>query len=212
MTNADTAVAVLTSRRRWQALSLLGVAIVVYALDQLSKNWVVDHLPEGQSVPVLGEFLQWHFVRNPGAAFSMASGATWIFTILAAVVVVVIVWQLRKLGSRVWALFFALLLGGVLGNLTDRLVREPGFPVGHVIDFISTPWMLPAIYNVADIAIVVAMCLFALLVLLGVPIDGSPRQRSHDHGTNDTVADDTVADDPTRSDAGVSDADRDEAR
>lgn len=215
MTNADTAVAVPTSRRRWQALSLLGVAIVVYALDQLSKNWVVDHLPEGQSVPVLGEFLQWHFVRNPGAAFSMASGATWIFTILAAAVVVVILWQLRKLGSRVWALFFALLLGGVLGNLTDRLVREPGFPVGHVIDFISTPWMLPAIYNVADIAIVVAMCLFALLVLLGVPIDGSPRRRSRDahaEGTADGVhAAETNSDGASDDETGPDQASRSEA-
>lgn len=168
------------SRRRLQALLLLSVAIVVFAVDQLTKNWVVANLPEGESVPVLGEFLQWHFVRNPGAAFSMASGATWIFTILAAVVVVVILWQVRRLGSRSWALFFALLLGGVLGNLTDRLTREPGFPVGHVIDFISTPWMLPAIYNVADMAIVVGMALFVLISLLGLPIDGSPRPRKGD--------------------------------
>jgi signal peptidase II len=126
---------------------------------------------------VLGEFLQWYFVRNPGAAFSMASGATWIFTILAVVVVVVILWQIRRLGSRSWAIFLALLLGGVLGNLTDRLTREPGFPVGHVIDFISTPWMIPAIYNVADMAIVVGMGLFILISLLGLPIDGSPRPR-----------------------------------
>lgn len=168
------------SRRRIQALSLLGVAIVVFAADQLSKNWVVANLPEGQTVPVLGDFLQWHFVRNPGAAFSLASGATWIFTVLAVVVVIVILWQLRRLGSRAWALFFALLLGGVLGNLTDRLTREPGFPEGHVIDFILTPWMWlgfpPAIYNVADIAIVSAMGLFVIIALLGVPIDGSPRR------------------------------------
>lgn len=149
----------------------------MYAVDQLTKNWVVANLPEGEPVPVLGEFLQWYFVRNPGAAFSMASGATWIFTLLATVVVGVIVWQIRKLGSRAWALFFALLLGGVLGNLTDRLTREPGFPVGHVIDFISTPWMLPAIYNVADMAIVVGMGLFIIISLLGIPIDGSPRAR-----------------------------------
>ncbi len=123
-------------RHRATALALLGLAIVVYACDQLSKNWVVANLPEGRSVPVLGEFLQWHFVRNPGAAFSMASGATWVFTLLAVVVVGAIIWQVRHLGSRTWAVFFALLLGGVLGNLTDRLTRDPGFPVGHVIDFI----------------------------------------------------------------------------
>lgn len=167
-------------QHRTTALALLGLAVVVYACDQLSKNWVVANLPEGRSVPVFGNFLQWHFVRNPGAAFSMASGATWVFTLLAIVVVGVIIWQVRRLGSRTWAVFFALLLGGVLGNLTDRLTREPGFPVGHVIDFISTPWMFPwplspAIYNVADIGIVSAMCLFVLITLLGLPIDGSAR-------------------------------------
>lgn len=157
------------------ALALLSLALLVYALDQLTKNWVVANLPEGRSVPVLGEFLQWHFVRNPGAAFSFASGATWVFTLLAVVVVAAIIWQIRSLGSRSWAVFFALLLGGVLGNLTDRLTREPGFPVGHVIDFILTPWLIPAIYNVADMAIVSAMVLFVLITLFGLPIDGGPR-------------------------------------
>ena len=169
-------------KHRGSALALLSLAIVVYATDQLTKNWVVANLPEGRTVPVLGDFLQWHFVRNPGAAFSFASGATWVFTLLAAAVVGAIIWQVRHLGSRTWAIFFALLLGGVLGNLTDRLTRDPGFPVGHVIDFISTPWMFPwplspAIYNVADIGIVSAMCLFVLITILGLPIDGSPRSR-----------------------------------
>lgn len=169
------------SRRRLVPLLLIGVAIAVFAADQLVKNWVVATLPEGRTVPVLGEFLQWHFVRNPGAAFSLASGSTWIFTILAAVVVVVILWQIRRLRSISWALFLGLLLGGVLGNLTDRLTREPGFPEGHVIDFILTPWMwlgfTPAIYNIADMGIVVGMVLFVVISLIGLPIDGSPRAR-----------------------------------
>lgn len=170
-----------TPVHRGQALGLLALGVVVYAADQLTKNWVVANLPEGRPVPVLGEFLQWYFVRNPGAAFSMASGATWLFTLLAMVVVAAIVWQIKHLGSRTWAVFFSLLLGGVLGNLTDRLTREPGFPVGHVIDFISTPWLFPwplspAIYNIADMAIVSAMVLFVLITLIGLPIDGSPRK------------------------------------
>lgn len=168
------------SRRRLVPLVLLAVAALIYAADQLVKNWVVTHLPEGETVPVLGEFLQWHFVRNPGAAFSMASGATWIFTILAAVVVVVILWQIRRLRSVSWSIFLGLLLGGVLGNLTDRLTREPGFPVGHVIDFISTPWLWlgfpQGIYNIADMAIVGGMILFVAITLLGLPVDGSPRE------------------------------------
>lgn len=163
---------------RRQSLALLALALLVWGVDQLTKQWVVNNLPEGEAVAVWGEFLQWFFVRNPGAAFSFATGATWVFTVLAAVVVGAIVWQIRKLGSRSWALFFALLLGGVLGNLTDRLFREPGFGVGHVIDFISTPWMIPAIYNIADIAIVSAMVLFVLINILGLPMSGGPRVTS----------------------------------
>ena len=195
-------------RHRGSALALLSLAIVVYATDQLTKNWVVANLPEGRSVPVLGEFLQWYFVRNPGAAFSMASGATWVFTLLAAAVVGAIIWQVRHLGSRTWAIFFALLLGGVLGNLTDRLTRDPGFPVGHVIDFISTPWMFPwplspAIYNVADIGIVSAMCLFVLITILGLPIDGAPRSRGGKNGgyaeaiESEATDTDSTEEDPT---------------
>lgn len=179
---------------------LFAVAIVVFAADQLVKNWVVDTLPEGQSVPVLGEFLQWHFVRNPGAAFSLASGSTWIFTILATVVVCVILWQIRRLGSMLWAGFFGLLLGGVLGNLTDRLTRPPGFPVGHVIDFISTPWMIPAIYNIADIAICTGMALFVLVTLLGLPLDGSPRRKSG------AAAEEAAGDDEAGTEADSADA------
>lgn len=198
-------------RYRAQALSLLGIAVLVYAADQLTKNWVIANLPEGRPVPVLGEVLQWYFVRNPGAAFSFASGATWVFTLLAVVVVGAIVWQIRHLGSRTWAVFFALLLGGVLGNLTDRLTREPGFPVGHVIDFISTPWLFPwplspAIYNIADIAIVSSLCLFVLMALLGMPIDGSPRHKKNESSTETDVEPEPEAD--AKSDADVeSDAD-----
>lgn len=194
--SAPEAEAVARRRRAW-ALGLLGLAPLVLLVDQLTKNWVVTTLPENRTVPVLGEVLQWHFVRNPGAAFSFASGATWIFTVLAVVVVGVILWQLRRLGSRAWAVFLALLLGGVLGNLTDRLTREPGFPVGHVIDFISTPWMWPwtpgAIYNVADVAIVSGMGLFVVLTLLGRPLDGSPRRAPARTGSpaTDATADPT---------------------
>ncbi len=152
---------------------LVAGALVVYGLDQLSKFLVVANLSEGEVVPVLGTVLQWQFVRNPGAAFSLASGMTWIFTILAAGVITFIVWFARRIRSLAWALVFGLLLGGVLGNLTDRLLREPSFGLGHVIDFISTPWLIPAIYNVADMAIVSSMVLFMILTIRGVGLDGS---------------------------------------
>ncbi len=161
-------------------LILLGAALAVYGLDQLSKYLVVTNLTEGEVVQVLGPVLQWQFVRNPGAAFSLASGMTWIFTILAAGVITFIVWFARRIHSVAWALVFGLLLGGVLGNLTDRLLREPSFGLGHVIDFISTPWMLPAIYNVADISIVSSMVLFMILTIRGVGLDGTRESKRSD--------------------------------
>lgn len=158
---------------------LIAVAVSALAIDQIAKYLVVSTMAEGERVPVLGEFLVLYSVRNPGAAFSFAEGSTWIFSILAAAVSVTIIVLSRKIRSRLWALVFGLLLGGVLGNLADRLFREPSFGLGHVVDFISTPWMLPAIYNVADICIVVSMGIFILLTILGVGIDGT-RGRSNE--------------------------------
>ena len=155
-------------------LVLLGAAaLVIYLADQVTKMLVVRDLVEGQSVNVLGDFLVFTFVRNPGAAFSLASGSTWIFSILATVVTAAIIFFARRIKSLAWAVVFGLLLGGTLGNLTDRLFREPSFGEGHVIDFISMPWMLPAIFNVADIAIVLSMILFVLLTIVGINIDGT---------------------------------------
>ena len=165
------------------ATALLVVAVgalAVYGLDQLSKFLVVTNLTEGEVVPVLGTVLQWQFVRNPGAAFSLASGMTWIFTILAVGVITFIMWFARRIRSVAWALVFGLLLGGVLGNLTDRLLREPSFGLGHVIDFVSTPWLIPAIYNVADMAIVSSMVLFMILTIRGVGLDGTREPKRTD--------------------------------
>lgn len=151
---------------------------MVLAADQLAKMVAIDSLPPERVVPVIGEVLQFYLVRNPGAAFSLGEGVTWIFTIALAVVAVIIVYlAATRVHSRLWAVVLGLLLGGVLGNLTDRLLRAPGFPVGHVVDFISTPWMMPAIYNVADIFIVSMMISVALLVLFGFHLDGTRETR-----------------------------------
>lgn len=149
------------------------------AADQLAKTIAIDNLPPERVVPVIGEALQFYLVRNPGAAFSLGESVTWIFTIALAVVAVIIVFlAVTRVRSRLWAIVLGLLLGGVLGNLTDRLLRAPGFPVGHVVDFISTPWMMPAIYNVADIFIVSMMISVALLVLFGLRLDGTRETRA----------------------------------
>jgi len=155
------------------------LAAMVLAADQLAKTIAIDNLPPERVVPVIGEALQFYLVRNPGAAFSLGEGVTWIFTIALAVVAVIIVFlAVTRVRSRLWAVVLGLLLGGVLGNLTDRLLRAPGFPVGHVVDFISTPWMMPAIYNVADVFIVSMMISVALLVLFGLRLDGTRETRA----------------------------------
>ncbi|MFT4135305.1 signal peptidase II [Microbacterium sp.] len=166
--------------RKAAAGTLIAIlATVVLAADQLAKLAVIEKLPYEKAVPVIGEFLVFYLVRNPGAAFSIGEELTWVFSIALSTVAVVIVWlAVTRIRSRMWAAALGLLLGGVLGNLTDRLFREPGFGVGHVVDFISTPWMMPAIYNIADMFIVCCMIAVALLVLLGKRMDGRRAERA----------------------------------
>lgn len=169
-----------------RALVVVAVlAATTLALDQFTKYLVVSSLPLGEQVKVLGDLLVLQFVKNPGAAFSLAAGSTWIFSILAAAVTIAIIVFARRIRSIGWAVVFGLLLGGVLGNLTDRLFREPSFGLGHVIDFISTPWMLPAIYNIADICIVASMGLFIILTIRGVNLDGTRTVSSKDAAGGD---------------------------
>lgn len=153
-------------------------------------------MTEGERLPVIDNVLELVFIRNPGAAFSLASGSTWIFSILASVVVVVIIVLARRIRSPWWGLVFGLLLGGVLGNLTDRLFREPSFGLGHVVDFISTPWMVPAVYNIADIGIVTAMGLFILLTILGLGLDGVRHTKSDAETADAPEADAASSDEP----------------
>lgn len=156
---------------------LVLVAVVVLVIDQGAKALVVANLPLNEYVPVLGDVLQFFYVTNSGAAFSIGNAYTWIFSILAAAVVVFIIWFARRIRSLGWAVVFGLLLGGVLGNLGDRLFREPGFGVGHVVDFVKIP-LLPAIFNLADTAICAAMVVFLILTIRGIGLDGrrAPRQ------------------------------------
>ena len=153
-------------------LLLAAVAVGVYGIDQGSKLLITQNLEPGDLVPVLGDVLQLHYVTNSGAAFSLASGFTWILSIVAVGVILVIVIFAPRIRSLAWATMFGLLLGGALGNVTDRLFREPSFGQGHVVDFIQV-WGFPAIFNGADIAVVSGMGLFILLSLRGVSLDGT---------------------------------------
>lgn len=147
------------------------LAAVVLVADQLTKWWAESALVvDGEPVQLVGELLQLRLIYNPGAALSIASGATWLLTIVVAVVVVFIVRAIGRIGSRGWALALGMLLGGAVGNLVDRLVRDPGFARGHVVDFIDYAGFF--VGNVADIAVVTAAVLIALLSLRGIGLDG----------------------------------------
>ena len=157
------------SRRRLHVLFAV-VAAVVYALDQATKALAVARLSPGEVVPVWEPVLQLRLVRNPGAAFSFASGATWVFTVIATAVAVAVVLYARRLGSRAWAVALGLVLAGAVGNLTDRLLRAPGGGHGHVVDFLELPrW---PVFNVADSAICAAAALVVLLAVRGIGVDG----------------------------------------
>ncbi len=157
--------------RRPLVLALLTLAAVVLVVDQLTKAWAVTTLVEGVRHPLVGDLLGLTLLYNPGAALSLATGMTWVLTLAATVVSVVILRIANRLGSRSWAVALGLLLGGALGNLGDRFFREPGFARGHVVDFIAYGNLF--VGNVADIAIVAAAGMIVLLSLRGIGVDGT---------------------------------------
>jgi signal peptidase II len=173
----------LASSRAWTVFAV--VAAALYATDQVSKRIAVEHLTDRDDVRVVGELLQLHLTRNPGAAFSLGTGLTVGLSCLAIVATVVVLVASRKLVDRVWAAGLGALLAGITGNLTDRMLREPGPFRGHVIDFLQLPnW---PIFNVADIAINVGAGLILLQVFRGIRMDGTRHADSND-GTDDTGA------------------------
>ncbi|NJC22095.1 signal peptidase II [Arthrobacter pigmenti] len=181
------------------ALLLVACTLIAYIFDQLTKIWVVSTMVEGQITEVLPPVLSWHFIRNSGAAFSIGTEITWVFTIIQALVSVAIITQIRKVASWGWAVALGLVLGGAVGNLTDRLFREPAFGQGHVVDFIALPNF--AIFNIADSAVVSGVVLICLLTLRGIGLDG---RRSNE--TENKEADNQEQKEAP--DAGVNDDDR----
>jgi signal peptidase II len=157
--------------RRRRVGILLSVAAGVYALDQVSKALVVAKLTPDRPAHILGSFLQLTYTRNSGAAFSLGWGYTAVFSLIAIGVILVILRLARRLYSAPWALALGLLLGGAVGNLTDRLARAPGPLRGWVVDFIQFPHY--AIFNLADSAITCGGVLMVLLAFRGLHPDGS---------------------------------------
>lgn len=156
------------------------VAAVVLALDIVSKVIVVSTLEDHAPVRILGGAVYLQLIRNPGAAFSMATGMTWVLALVAIAVVVALIWFAGRLRSVGWAIGLGLVLAGALGNLVDRIFRAPGPLRGHVVDFISVfapnaeVW---PVFNVADSSICVGGALIVLLSLLGRDYDGTRRAK-----------------------------------
>ncbi|MFI6702110.1 signal peptidase II [Streptomyces sp. NPDC050509] len=152
-------------------LALFVVAVLAYLLDLGSKMLVVAELEHQEPIEVIGDLLKFEVIRNAGAAFGIGEAFTVIFTIIAATVIVVIARLARKLYSLPWAIALGLLLGGALGNLTDRIFRSPGVFQGAVVDFIAPARF--AVFNLADSAIVCGGILIVLLSFRGLDPDGT---------------------------------------
>ncbi|MEV6280588.1 signal peptidase II [Nocardia sp. NPDC051832] len=159
--------------------TLLLIAVVLLALDLLTKTIAVAQLTPGDPVYLIGDWARFSLVRNPGAAFSMATGMTWLLTLVAAGVVIGVIRIGRTLQSLWWAIGLGMVLGGALGNLIDRLFRAPGPLQGHVVDFVAIGWW--PVFNVADSAIVCGAILLVALTVFGFEPDGT--RHGHEKGT-----------------------------
>jgi signal peptidase II len=185
---------------------LAAVAAFVLAADLVSKALVVAHLRPEEPVHLIGNVLMLWLTRNPGAAFSVGTGETVVFTVIALAVVVYIARTARKLYSVGWAVALGLLLGGAMGNLGDRIFRAPGLFRGNVVDWIAVTKYYP-IFNLADSAIVCGGILTVILAMRGYHLDGTRGDlpaEPQDHGTPGSTG--TQAD--IQADTGAESADR----
>jgi signal peptidase II len=167
----------MSSRAKVSRWLYLVVALVAITVDQLTKNLAIATLELGTSYPVLGEVLSWRLLYNDSAAFGLGFGYTWILAVISSVAALATIWYSRKLQSISWSLMIGVFLGGVVGNLIDRLIREPSFGNGHVVDFIQVPFNFP-IFNLADTFIVSMAILSVLRVMRGESLGGiEPRTK-----------------------------------
>lgn len=144
---------------------LFAIAWTIWLFDFATKTWALSTFSSNPK-PVIGTLLQFTLIKNSGAAFSLATGFTILFSLLALAVVVTVISYASRITSQGWQWTTGLLLGGVLGNLTDRIFREPSFFNGHVIDWIQIPnW---PVFNIADIAISIAAAIAFVLTMRNI--------------------------------------------
>ena len=141
-------------------------AWTIWLFDFATKQWAISNF-DSQPQKILGDLLSFTLVRNSGAAFSFATGFSIFFALLALSVVAAVTYYAKRITSTGWQITAGLLLGGVIGNLTDRIFREPGWLSGHVIDWIQIPnW---PVFNLADSAIVIAAAISFTLTMRNIP-------------------------------------------
>jgi signal peptidase II len=153
-----------------------GTGVAILLADALTKQLVVSRLEDRAPVRLLGGAVYLVVVRNAGAAWSLGRSYTWVFPLLTLAAIGWIGWMASRLRSVPWAVALGLVLGGALGNLSDRIFRAPGPFVGHVVDFVSvfsdSARYFPA-FNVADSALSVGLAFALLLELTGRRRDGT---------------------------------------
>ena len=166
-------------------LVLVGaLAAVILIVDQLTKNWAVANLPELDPQPYLGEVLQLTLLYNSGAAWGMGAEITPVVTCLQiAIVIGVIVFAIRSVRSAWYALALGLIMGGALGNIHDRLLRDPSPFHGAVVDFLELPhW---PVFNVADMGVVGGALLVVALGLFGLDADPARAEQEATSGSSE---------------------------
>lgn len=159
-------------RKNSNTYLVLGIALSIVFLDQLSKFAIESTLAPGESISIIGQLLRFTLVYNDSAAFSLGVGATWPLTIISSLAVLAILWFGPRSKSLIWLIISGLVLGGATGNLIDRLFREPGFANGHVVDFLQIPFNFP-IFNLADSFVVIGVGLAIYRTLRGDELGGA---------------------------------------
>lgn len=161
-----------TRKRAPRAVGIaLAVAVLGLIFDQVTKMLAMAQLSPGSRVPLIGDLLSLSLVHNPGAAFSIGSGAAWVFTVIGVLAVAVTIGVAVRLRGIRWGIALGLVLGGAVGNLVDRLMKPPSFGQGHVTDFLAYGDLF--IGNIADVLVVSGVALLCLILI--------PSSRQPDH-------------------------------
>lgn len=156
----------------------VAITTLIFALDLASKNWAINYLQGNEPIRVIGDFLKLRFATNSGAAFSFLTDATLLLSYVKLAVAAAILFYIRLVSNKWWSASLALLLGGVLGNLYDRVHRPPGLWRGEVIDWIELPnW---PVFNIADSAIVCSGIAMTILAMRNIPTNDNEVKKDKD--------------------------------